>query len=126
MDLLTPALSSRGLSNFHIFFAGHRGCDDAKFFAMVLYGRVFSPELLERLEQAGRLCSRRQLARQLCEWLDWRNPGGSFQLMSGRKALAQLVGRGQLRLPPAQVFGAVRSEPVGTATPSSPVTPLSG
>jgi len=43
--------------------------------------------------------SRRSLARQVCEWLDWRSVDGRFKEMSCRKALAELARRGRIALP---------------------------
>src|SRR5690606_8729786 len=43
--------------------------------------------------------SRRALARTVCEWLNWRSPGGALQGGGCRKALAALVRRGAIVLP---------------------------
>jgi hypothetical protein len=67
---------------------------------VIVAGQHFSPPLLQRLEQEGASLSRRQLARQLCHWLDWKGPTGRFQEMSARKALATLQHTGHLHLPP--------------------------
>jgi len=67
---------------------------------VIVAGQHFPPHLLQRLEQEGAGWSRRQLARQLCQWLDWKGPTGRFQEMSARKALATLQRTGHLHLPP--------------------------
>lgn len=57
---------------------------------------------MERIEVAASAepaVSRRALARQVCEWLDWRSPNGAFKAMSCRSALKTLERRGRLRLP---------------------------
>src|SRR5437667_8386043 len=96
---------------------------------MVVCGRLFPAELLQRVEQAAPSCSRRQLARQLCEWLDWRGPTGQFQNMSARKTLAQLERSGRIHLPPAQPGPKprVQADPViPVATEPQPCAALSG
>src|SRR5882762_5386253 len=65
-------------------------------------GRALSVELLEQLEQAAPTRSRRQLARLLCQSLDWRGPSGRLQEMSARKLLVEMERAGHLKLPPAQ------------------------
>ena len=68
---------------------------------LLVAGRLVSSELLEELKQMALTCSRRRLARHLCEQMDWRSPGGGLPLMTGRLALQELAARGQLPLPPA-------------------------
>src|SRR5262245_8523339 len=65
-------------------------------------GGHLAPELLQELEQLAANCSRRQIARYLCQRLDWRGPSGRFQEMSARKLLVQLERGGCLKLPPAR------------------------
>ena len=43
--------------------------------------------------------SRRQLSREICEWMGWRSRNGRLQEMGCRKVLAKLNGQGVLRLP---------------------------
>lgn len=64
-------------------------------------GHSLAPELLQEIEQMGLTCSRRQLARHLCQKMNWRGPSGRFQEMKARKLLAQWTRSGQIRLPPA-------------------------
>ena len=93
---------------------------------MVLGGQVLTAELLHRVEQVAPSCSRRQLAKKLCEWLNWRGPSGDFQLMSARKLLVQLEGSGQIDLPPAQP-GPPKAKPAAPrASPSEAAPPLNG
>lgn len=67
---------------------------------VIVAGQHFSPDLLQRLEREGVGLSRRQQARLLCQWLDWKGPSGRWQEMSARKALAALQRSGHLHLPP--------------------------
>ena len=69
---------------------------------LLVAGRLVSTELLEELKQMAGTCSRRQLARHLCEQMDWRSPSGTLPLMTARLALNELVGQGHLLLPPAR------------------------
>jgi len=69
---------------------------------LLVAGRPVSAELLEELKQMAGTCSRRQLARHLCQQMDWRSPGGGLPLMTGRLALKELADRGHLPLPPAR------------------------
>lgn len=69
---------------------------------MVVCGRHFGHDVISRIQatvNAEPSLSRRQLSRQVCEWLDWRSPNGSLQQMSCRKALAKLNRQGVLALP---------------------------
>lgn len=68
---------------------------------LLVAGRPVSTELLEELKQMAGTCSRRQLARHLCQQMDWRSPSGARPLMTARLALLELAERGQLPLPPA-------------------------
>jgi len=57
---------------------------------MEVGGQFFSEPIVQRI--AGQVAaqpslSRRQLASQVCRWLDWRAPNGEFQEMAARKAL---------------------------------------
>jgi hypothetical protein len=69
--------------------------------SVVIGGRTISLELLQQLEQEAPTSSRRQLARLLCQTLDWRGPSGRWQEMSARKLLVEMARAGQLKLPPA-------------------------
>jgi hypothetical protein len=69
---------------------------------LLVAGRPVSTELLEELKQMAGACSRRQLARHLCEQMDWRSPSGTRPLMTARLALNELAGQGHLLLPPAR------------------------
>ena len=76
---------------------------------MEICGQYFSRETLRRIE--GELerepgLSRRELARRVCRWLEWRSPKGQLKEMSCRKALVELHRRGVLTLPECrQAYG---------------------
>lgn len=67
---------------------------------MVICGREFSPEVIARVNGASRELSRRALSRELCRWLDWKGPSGTWQTTSARIALLRLARTGHVRLPP--------------------------
>jgi hypothetical protein len=69
---------------------------------MVVCGREFTSKMISRIQakvEAEPGLSRRQLSRQVCEWMDWRTQRGGWQEGSCRKALAILHRRRVLRLP---------------------------
>ncbi len=68
---------------------------------LLVAGRPVSTELLEELKQMAGTCSRRQLARQLCQQMAWRSPSGGLPLKAARLALKELAEGGHLSLPPA-------------------------
>ena len=68
---------------------------------MILCGRKFSPELIARLNASPRDWSRRALSFQLCQWLDWKGPSGTFQTTMARIAIQRLKAAGHLKLAPA-------------------------
>ena len=72
---------------------------------MIICGRDLSDEVIARLEERGRDRSRRELSRELCQWLDWKGPSGTFQTTNARIALKRLERAGLLKLPPAPRFG---------------------
>ncbi|MCD6294415.1 MAG: IS4 family transposase [Deltaproteobacteria bacterium] len=71
--------------------------------------------------------SRRELAKTLCEHLDWRRPNGSYKLESCLRMLEELEGYGLVTLPAKRVIKApVRRKPGFKETPDeTPIeTPL--
>jgi len=82
---------------------------------MLACGRHFSSDLVTRIQETVRAepaISRRDLSRQVCQWLDWRSPSGRLQEMSCRKALAKLSRQGVLELPRRDgVYGFERTAP---------------
>jgi len=72
-------------------------------------GQWFGAEVVERIVGAVSAApdmSRRTLSKQVCEWLDWRDPLGKLREMNARKALLELERRGVVVLPAA---GSVRN-----------------
>lgn len=68
-------------------------------------GREFSGQQLERLRAEVRdrpELSRSKLARDVCDWLEWKRPGGKRQEVSCRIALLKLERRGLISLPKPQ------------------------
>jgi hypothetical protein len=77
---------------------------------MQVGGHRFSEADIKRIEQAVALdpqLSRRQLSRQVCEWLQLRSLNGKLQEMSCRTALLRLERCGKLQLPPPRMSAAV-------------------
>lgn len=69
---------------------------------MVVCGQVFAHEVLQRIDTAVRehpRWSRADLARQVCDWLNWRAANGKPKEMSCRVALGRLARRGVIDLP---------------------------
>src|SRR5438876_3232183 len=64
--------------------------------------RDFDTKLIRRIQQRmdeNASLSRRQLSREICEWMGWQSRNGKWQEMGCRKTLAELNRRGVLRLP---------------------------
>src|SRR5882724_708984 len=78
-------------------------------------GREFTPELIARLGEQGLGRSRRDLSRQLCQWLDWKGPSGAWQTTNARIALKRLERRGLLKLPAVAKWFGSPSKPSQTA-----------
>src|SRR5438270_13941962 len=69
---------------------------------VMVCGRDFTGKMISRIQEkvnAEPDLSRRQLSRQVCEWLDWRKADGGWKEGSCRKALARLNRRKVLVLP---------------------------
>jgi len=73
--------------------------------SVVVCGQVFAHEVLQRIDGAVRdqpEWSRAELARRVCDWLDWRTANGKRNEMSCRVALGRLAKRGLIGLPAAR------------------------
>ena len=73
--------------------------------SVVVCGRVFAHEVLERIKAAVRdqpQWSRAELARRVCDWLEWRAANGKDKAVACRLALVRLERRGLIDLPPAR------------------------
>jgi hypothetical protein len=72
---------------------------------VVVCGQVFPHEILQRINAAVSdhpNWSRAELARRVCDWLDWRTEAGQPKQMSCRVALGRLAKRGLIGLPAAR------------------------
>ena len=70
--------------------------------SVVVCGQVFAPQVLDRINAAVReqpQWSRAELARRVCDWLNWRQTDGKPKEMSCRVALSRLAKRGLIDLP---------------------------
>jgi hypothetical protein len=86
---------------------------------MVLRDQL-TPELGKKLtELSAQGWSRRRLAQYVCETLNWRGPGGQFQLMEARKLLRQLEKKHQLELQPVE-----RTVPKAKPVPAYTAEPI--
>ena len=71
--------------------------------SVVACGRVFPHAVLKRINAAVRdhpEWSRADLARRVCNWLDWRAANGKDKTVNCRVALVRLQRRGLIDLPP--------------------------
>jgi Domain of unknown function (DUF4338)/Transposase Tn5 dimerisation domain/Transposase DNA-binding len=89
---------------------------------VIICGRNFTPELIARLNATGRELSRRALSRELCSWLDWKGPSGTWQTTNARIALHRLARAGHVALSPRATPlvgapGAARAAPAALALP---------
>src|SRR5881397_730831 len=75
----------------------------------ILYcGRNFSSEDLALMRQAARDCAGlgvTEIARTVCEWLDWKRPNGRLKNHECRLLLERLDREGFLTLPPLRRSG---------------------
>lgn len=78
-------------------------------------GRIFTPEELKLIHSTVANCgglTRSELARTLCELLDWTAATGSPKLDACLKLLAKLESQGSLRLPAKRVYKTYSGGPV--------------
>ena len=91
---------------------------------VVVCGQVFSHAILKRINVAVRdhpQWTRADLARQVCDWLDWRAANGKDKAVACRVALVRLKRRGLINLPPARRsvrFGGVSFAQTQLSVPS--------
>src|SRR6266852_1697942 len=112
-ELTTPSAALRRLRAFLLmpqppllFKLNNHALDSAgifwQYWRVVVCGRDFTGEMISRIQakvNAEPDLSRRQLSRQICEWLDWRKADGGWKEGSCRKALARLNRKKVLVLP---------------------------
>ena len=71
--------------------------------SVVVCGRVFPHDVLQRINAAVHdhpEWSRADVARTVCDWLDWRAATGKRKEVNCRAALVRLERRGLIDLPP--------------------------
>lgn len=96
---------------------------------MEIGGREFTPEVLERIRGWVRErpeLTRSALARQVCQWLNWKRPDGRWREASCRVALRKLEQRGVLALPVSRRSAVRRRAVVEPSAESGLCPPLEG
>jgi uncharacterized protein DUF4338 len=95
--------------------------------ASITYGgRNFSPEELALMRQAASDCAGlgiTEIARTICEWLDWRRPNGRLKNHECRLLLERLQDQGLLTLPALRHSGRRGPRAVAIDTTDAP-TPV--
>ena len=96
--------------------------------APIIYsGRRFSPEDLALMRQAATDYASlgiTEIARTICEWLDWRRPNGRLKNHECRLLLERLDHQGILKLPPLRRSGCRGPRPVAVEASSDDPTPI--
>src|SRR5207249_363204 len=96
----------------------------------ILYcGRNFSSEDLALMRQAARDCAGlgvTEIARTICEWLDWKRPNGQLKNHECRLLLERLQHDGFLTLPPLRPSGRRGPRPVSTDLNTPPTVHVKG
>src|SRR5712691_13452949 len=97
--------------------------------AITYGGREFSPEELGLIRQAA--CDYAglgitEIARTICEWLDWRRPNGRLKNHECRLLLERLQDHGLLTLPALRHSGCRGPRPVAMDNPTDAPTPVQG
>src|SRR5437867_12249379 len=94
----------------------------------ILYcGRSFSSEDLALMRQAARDCAGlgvTEIARTICEWLDWKRPSGRLKNHECRLLLEQLRDQGGLTLPALHRSGRRGPRTVSITVESDPQSPI--
>jgi hypothetical protein len=93
--------------------------------AVVVSGREFTPEILTKIREqvavGGAALTRAGLSREVCEWLNWRDPMGRLQEMSCRRALQRLSELERITLPVARAGARRQPARYGCASSKEPV-----
>ena len=95
--------------------------------AITFSGRCFSPDELALIRQAAvdyAALGITEIARTLCEWLDWQRPNGRLKNHECRLLLERLQQQGLLTLPELRRSGRRGPRPVSTDTQSDAQTPI--
>jgi hypothetical protein len=94
---------------------------------LLFSGRRFSPEDLVLMRQASSEYASlgiTEIARTICEWLDWRRPNGRLKNHECRLLLERLDQQGILKLPPLRRSGSRGPRPVIVEANSEDPTPI--
>jgi len=92
-------------------------------------GRTFSAEELTLMRQIAREFHRlgvTEIARTICELLEWKRPSGGLKNHECRQLLERLEERGWLRLPEVRALGPRGPRRVPVTAQSEPQAPLEG
>ncbi len=85
---------------------------------VVVCGEIFAPQVLDRINATvgeEPQLSRAELARRVCDWLNWRSDDGRAKALNCRVALGRLAKRGLIELPaPRRTMCSRRSNFAGT------------
>ena len=95
--------------------------------AITFSGRCFSPEELALIRQAASDYAPlgiTEIARTICEWLDWQRPNGRLKNHECRLLLERLQHQGLLTLPALRRSGRRGPRTVSTDTRSDCQTPI--
>jgi hypothetical protein len=91
---------------------------------VIICGREINAQVLERIKTAALELSPRKLAARLCEWLDWKGPGGRFQVSVAVGVLGRLRAQGLIELPctqtPLSAAGRIPRRPEAEPAPEPP------
>jgi Domain of unknown function (DUF4338) len=90
-------------------------------------GRRFSSEDLELMRQAAHdyaALGITEIARTVCEWLDWKRPNGRLKNHECRRLLERLREEGFLRLPPLRQCGKRGPRVPALSNASDPRSPI--
>ena len=91
-----------------------------------LLGKRFGVEALSVVREQMRLArpaNRAEVARRVCAALQWRGPGGRYQLMSARVALLRLHRLGLIALPAPRSRRNNENRRLGAVSPAAPAPP---
>src|SRR5437870_9962461 len=94
---------------------------------IIYSGRSFCLEELTLMRQAASDYASlgiTEIARTICEWLDWRRPNGRLKNHECRLLLERLDHQGFLKLPPLRRSGCRGPRPVAVDTVADDPTPL--
>jgi hypothetical protein len=95
--------------------------------SLIFNGRSFSSTDIALMRQAARDCAAlgvTEIARTICEWLDWKRPNGQLKNHECRLLLERLDRQGILTLPALRSTGRRGPRPVRIDTPADTPDPI--